>query len=371
MYQGRAAAVSKAGSHWKKIALTAAGVSVGGMIALGIGTGAAIGFGISSARKRRSRRSIHSDVVLITGGSRGLGLLLAREFANRGCKIAICARDGQELQSARDSLERSGAEVFTAVCDVSDADQVRRMIEAVQERFGRIDTLINNAGVIRVAPIDNVTEADFKQAMDVMFWGVVHPTLAVLPEMTRRGTGRIATITSIGGKVSVPHLIPYCCAKHAAVAFCEGLRAELAGRGVSVTTIAPGLMRTGSYRKAEFKGQQAKEAAWFSLGATLPLISMDANRAARQIVRAIERGKSEKILSTQASLLARFQGLFPGAVPNLFGMVNRLMPASAGDRTSVISGASAEQNAGGVLRALTALGRSAARNTNQMAAEPS
>jgi short-subunit dehydrogenase len=201
----------------------------------------------------------------------------------------------------------------------------------------------------------------------VMFWGVVHPTMAVLPEMKRRGRGRIATITSIGGKVSVPHLLPYCCAKHAAVAFCEGLRAEEAANGIRVTTIAPGLMRTGSYRKAEFKGQHEKEAAWFSLGATLPLVSMNVDRAARQIFRAIERGQSEKILTVQASLLARANGMFPGAIPDLMGMVHRMMPEPTTDRASIATGAFAEDSAGNFFRALTALGRKAAHGLNEMA----
>src|SRR5439155_11331763 len=118
----------------------------------------------------------------------------------------------------------------------------------VRSRFGQIDILVNNAGVIKVGPLDTMAVEDFEKAVAVMFWGVVYPTLAVLPEMRRRRSGRIAAITSIGGKVSVPHLLPYCCAKFAAVGFCEGLRAELAPYGIRVTTVVPGLMRTGSHR---------------------------------------------------------------------------------------------------------------------------
>jgi len=174
-----------------------------------------------------------------------------------------------------------------------------------------------------------MTVPDFKAAMDVMYWGTVYPSLAVLPQMQARGQGRIVNITSIGGKVSVPHLVPYSCAKFAAVAFSEGLRAELAADGIVVTTIVPGLMRTGSHLNAEAKGNQDGEWVRFALAASLPLISMDAEQAAREIVAATRRGEAERILSLPATLLARFHGLFPGTTANLLSLVNRwLLPTN-------------------------------------------
>jgi short-subunit dehydrogenase len=201
--------------------------------------------------------------------------------------------------------------------------------------------------------------------MGTMFWGTVYPTLLVIDEMKQRRSGRITMITSIGGKVSVPHLVPYCCAKFAAVGFAEGLRAELAQYGVKVITIAPGLMRTGSYRNAEFKGRQSSEAAWFSVSASLPGISMDAARAARQIVGAIRRGQSEKVLSTQASLLARVNGAVPGFIPDVLGLVNRLLPAGTDDRESVRTAGQLEAARGDFFRMLTTLGRKAGQRLNE------
>jgi len=331
---------------------------------------AAVGLGLAAAIRaaRQSPRPMRGDVVLITGGSRGLGLRLAEEFGVLGCSLAICARDAEELERAKSILvERGVRKVMTVVCDVSDECQVASMVREVHAHYGRIDTLINNAGAIRVGPVENMTKGDFEDAMDVMFWGVVHCSLAVLPEMMERGSGRIATIASIGGKVSIPHLLPYSCAKHAAVAFSEGLRAEVGRNGVKVTTIAPGLMRTGSHRQAQFKGQQIKEAAWFTLGATLPLVSMDAGRAARQIVRAVERGESTKILSWQASLLSRTNGAFPGLVPDILGLVNRMLPDKVEEPTGVISGSVLEDSAGPIFRAVTTLGRNAGKELNEHA----
>ena len=280
------------------------------------------------------------------------------------CRIAICGRDADRLESARQRLDRMGVEVFATPCDVSSQEAVTAMIAAVRAHFGQIDILVNNAGQIRVAPVDNVSVQDFEQAMGVMFWGVVYPTLAVLPHMRQRGAGRIATITSVGGKVSIPHLLPYSCAKFAAVGFCEGLRAEVAHDGVQVTTIVPGLMRTGSHRNAEFGGKARKEAGWFGLGASLPLLSISAGSAARKIVHAIRGGEAERILTPQAQLLSAAHGLWPGFVSDLLTRMNQLLPGPSRD-DSTARGHSLEKDLPGWWKAATALGRRAAIQLNQ------
>jgi short-subunit dehydrogenase len=255
-------------------------------------------------------------------------------------------------------------EVFATPCDVSSLEAVTAMIASVRAHFGQIDVLVNNAGQIRVAPVDNVSIADFEQAMGVMFWGVVYPTLAVLPEMRQRGAGRIATITSVGGKVSIPHLLPYSCAKFAAVGFCEGLRAEVTRDGVQVTTIVPGLMRTGSHRNAEFGGDAKNEAGWFGLGASLPLLSISAESAARKIVHAIRSGEAERILTPQAQLLSAAHGLWPGFVTDLLTRMNQLLPSPSPAETTT-RGHSLEPELPGWWKAATALGRRAAIQLNQ------
>jgi short-subunit dehydrogenase len=208
-----------------------------------------------------------------------------------------------------------------------------------------------------------MTLTDYERAMGVMFWGAVYPTLAVLPSMIERRAGRIINITSIGGKVSVPHLLPYSAAKFAAVGFSEGLRAELAGKGITVTTIVPGLMRTGGYLNARFKGRRKEEFTWFSLSSTLPLLSMNAERAARQIVTAMKRGEAERILTFPAQLLARFHGLFPGATTDVLGLVNRLvLPDADGAEVETERGKEVnDQLQSPLLDTLTRLGYSAAR----------
>jgi NAD(P)-dependent dehydrogenase (short-subunit alcohol dehydrogenase family) len=266
------------------------------------------------------------------------------------------------LERARERLEAEGADVVAIPCDVSNRADVTRLVEQVAYHHGRVDILVNNAGIIQVGPLSAMTEADFEQALGVMFWGVLHTTLTVLPGMRARGRGRIVNITSIGGKVAVPHLLPYTAAKFAAVGLSEGLRAELAPEGITVTTIAPGLMRTGSHVNAEFKGRHREEFRWFSLGASLPVASMDAERAARQIVRALRRGEAERVLSVSATLLAAFHGVFPGLTAEIMTLVNRLiLPGESADRAALRGRTIQQEGEPAALTALTTMGRSAAR----------
>src|SRR5262249_28290720 len=187
---------------------------------------------------------------------------------------------------------------------------VEQLIAATITRFGTIDILVNNAGEIQVGPVQSLTIEDFKAAMDVMFWGMVYSSMAVLPHLLRKESGRIVNITSIGGKVAVAHLLPYDSAKFAALGFSEGLRAELKGTGITVTTVVPGLMRTGGHLNASFQGDVEREAVWFGLGATLPGISINADRAARKIVHAAARGEAETILSLPSKPIALSNSLF-------------------------------------------------------------
>jgi NAD(P)-dependent dehydrogenase (short-subunit alcohol dehydrogenase family) len=298
-------------------------------------------------------------VVLITGGSRGLGFAIAREFAALGSKVVICAREQNELARAAAELRSTGAEVLQLQCDVANQDEVAAMVMRTTERFGQVDVLVNNAGNISVGPIESQTLEDFQQAMDVMFWGQVYATLAVLPQMKKRRSGWIANISSIGGKISIPHLVPYSCAKFASVGLSEGLCAELAKDGICVTTVIPGLMRTGSHINAYFKGDHRAEYSWFSLAATNPLSSISARRAARSIVRAIQRGQAELILSVPAKLAVAVHGLFPGTATRVLGMTNRVMPGTGSDNKERLRGRECETR---ITRSpLTGLGKQASR----------
>jgi NAD(P)-dependent dehydrogenase (short-subunit alcohol dehydrogenase family) len=288
--------------------------------------GAAVGVGALTALAAwgKSRRyfELKNKVVLITGGSRGLGLVLAREFAKQGAKIAICARNGEELTSAKEDLESRGAEVFEAICDVRNQDEIDRLVGDVCMRFGRIDVLVNNAGVIQVGPLDAQTEEDFDDAMAIHFHAPYKMIKTVLPIMRGIGAGRIINISSIGGKIAVPHLAPYCASKFALVGLSNAMHVELTKENIFVTTVCPGLMRTGSHVNAYFKGQNEKEYA--------------------QIVRATQRGDAELIISIQAKTAAKMNALFPELTADILSLVNRFLPENGGIGEEKVRGKDSE-----------------------------
>lgn len=324
----------------------------------------AAGLILGSRGSRRLSADLRGQTVLITGSSRGLGLALAEEFAREGCKLVLCARKEHELARARQRIERLGAEVCAVPCDVSRPEQVEHLIRVAHQQFGKIDILVNNAGIMSVAPLLSQSREDFREAMDTMFWGMVHPTLAVLPEMIDRGEGRIVNITSVGGRVSVPHLLPYNCAKFASVGFSEGLHAELKRFGIDVLTVVPGLMRTGSHLNARFKGNHAAEYRWFAAAAINPLLSMSAERAAERIVEAMRGGRAELTLGWQARALSGIHHLSPGLIAEALALVNRVLPKATGDVISSKTGRELES----LLKPsrLTKLGRRAAQRYNQI-----
>lgn len=330
--------------------------------ALAVGLG---GLLLRAVWRRARALDLDGQVVVITGSSRGLGFLVARQFALGGARLVICARGTEELEQARRRLEEISPHVLAVQCDVADPAQVRRLIDQATASFGRVDVLVNNAGIITVGPRQTQTQEDYEQAMNIMFWGIYHAVQAVLPQMLARRSGRIVNVTSIGGKVSVPDLLPYSCAKFAAVGLSEGLGAALAKEGIAVTTVVPGLMRTGSHVNARFKGRHRLEYALFSLAASLPFTSIDAAGAARQIVEATRRGDPEVVLGPQAKAMALLHGVAPGLMVDILGLVNRLLPGPGGIGQRAVTGE--ESQSPFSRRAMTLLGQWNPHGDNEMA----
>lgn len=332
------------------------------LLLAGAGVGALLG--VRAALKKWREFDFRDKTVLITGGSRGLGLVLARELAREGARLSICARDPEELERARVDLSSRGAEVLAFPCDVTDRAQVNEWVRVSSERLGGVDVLVNNAGVIQVGPMEVMTLADYEEAMKIHFWGPLYTTLAVLPSMRRKRGGRIVNVSSIGGKIAVPHLVPYSASKFALVGLSEGLRAELQKDGIVVTTVCPGLMRTGSPRNATFKGQHRAEYAWFSISDSLPGTTIGAERAARQIIAASKRGDAEVILSAQAVAAIKFHQLFPELSADILALVNRLLPAAGGIGQRRAKGKESESKLSPSW--LTTLGDEAAKRNNEV-----
>lgn len=327
--------------------------------------GALIGAGavVRGLVRQRRRIDLSGKVVAVTGGSRGLGLVISRELLRRGARIAICARDEDELERARTELAALGP-VFASPCDLTSRESILRFLTEVRDELGPIDVLINNAGVITVGPVELMTLEDYEEALRTHLWAPLHAMTAVLPEMQKRRAGRIVNIASIGARVAMPHLVPYSASKFALYGLSTAMRTELAKDGVYVTTASPGLMRTGSPRNAMFRGNHRAEYAWFDIADNLPLLSMSAERAACQILDACEHGDPEVVPSLPAKLAVLAHGLAPGLVQELLGVVGRLLPDPRPGSRARKTGAESESVLAPSL--LTALGDAAARRNNEI-----
>lgn len=300
-------------------------VQVLGGVAAGLAAIAAVGIA-KSREKRRLAASMRGQVAVVGGASRGLGRAIARELGHRGARVAICARTPEHLEACRRELVDAGVTVLAQACDLRSEGQTRAFFERVERELGPIDVVVANAATITVAPIETLQPDDFDRAMREIFGVTVRATLAALPSMQARRTGTIALIASIGGKVGVPHLAPYTAAKFATIGFAETLRAEVAKDGVHVLSVVPGLMRTGSHLHATFRGDPEKELAWFGAGATTPGVSIDADRAARQIADAIAARTDEITLTPGARLATWLHARFPHAWSVLTGLAARALP---------------------------------------------
>ena len=285
-----------------------------------------LGAWVAARTIRTARYTLRDKVAVITGGSRGLGLVLARHICAQGGRVALIARDPEELARAKADLAPRGGAVLTIQCDLLDAAQTGAAVRQVIDRFGKIDILINNAGIIEVGPLEHMTREDFERAMQLHFWAAYELISQIVPKMRTWGGGRIVNISSIGGKVAVPHLAPYNVSKFALTGFSDAIRAELARDNIHVTTVAPGMMRTGSHVNARFKGKHDIEFAWFAASAGAPLISMNADRAARKILAACRRGQPSLTLTFAARGAILGNALFPNLTGYLMKFANQFLP---------------------------------------------
>jgi NAD(P)-dependent dehydrogenase (short-subunit alcohol dehydrogenase family) len=314
-------------------------------LVIGAGT-LLVGAWITARAVRTALYTLRDKVVLITGGSRGLGLVLARHICAQHGNVALIARDREELARAKADLVRRGGKVLTVECDLLESTQIQSAVRQIIDRFGKIDILINNAGIIEVGPLEHMSHKDFERAMRLHFWAPYELISQVVPEMRLWGGGRIVNISSIGGKVAVPHMASYSASKFALTGLSDALRSELARDGIYVTTVAPGMMRTGSHVNAEFKGKHNQEFAWFAASAGAPFISMNANRAARKILSACRRGQPSLTLTFAARGAIVANALFPNLTGYAMKIVNRFLP-DAGDEMG------SQSRAGSQIRRLT------------------
>lgn len=285
-------------------------------------------YGTRTLLRKRRRVELRGRVVVVTGASSGLGLLIARHAAGQGAMLALAARDAGELTEVAAELRAAGAEeVFVVPTDVTKPEEIERLINQTIAKYGRIDVLINNAGTMLVGPLEAMTAEDFERVLAVNFWGGVRATLAALPHMRAAGFGRIANVVSVGGRAVVPHMAPYTASKYAFTGFTKAIRAELARDNILVTGVYPGPIRTGGHRHAWFKGDTAAEYAWFAAADTVPGISTSADACARALLEGVCNGDPEVNVGPSTHLSIVLEGLFPDWAAELNALVDRAMPA--------------------------------------------
>jgi NADP-dependent 3-hydroxy acid dehydrogenase YdfG len=188
-------------------------------------------------------RGIDGKVVAITGASSGIGEATAVLLAERGARLVLGARRTDRLDALAARLEKEGADVVTVRTDVRRREDMDRLVAIARERYGRLDVLVNNAGIGPISPLDELRVQDWDDMIDVNVKGVLYGIAAALPVFREQGSGHVVTIGSTAGLKTVPHQAVYSATKFAVRAICEGLRQE-AGGEIRVTVVSPGAVRT-------------------------------------------------------------------------------------------------------------------------------
>jgi NAD(P)-dependent dehydrogenase (short-subunit alcohol dehydrogenase family) len=297
---------------------------------------AAVAVGAAVAARRShvaDRESLRDRVVVITGGSRGLGFALAEDLARGGARVTIAGRDAATVDRARELLAGAGLQVDGVRCDVRNQAEAEALIAQVEARSGPVDVLVNDAGVIEVGSVWDQSLDDFRESVETHIFGPLHTMRAVLPSMRARGDGRIVNIASIGGLVGTPHLAPYSAGKFGLVGLSQAYAAEVAHDGITVTCVCPGLMRTGSPDHAIFKGRTKEEYAWFAIGDANPLLSASTRHAVVTIVHAIAHRKRFVTITPLARAAQIVNALAPATTTRLLGVVARMLPPPLDDET--------------------------------------
>ena len=246
------------------------------------------------ARRTEPSDVLKQRVTIVTGASSGIGRELALQLAMQHGSLVLAARSEQALEEVASVCRQRGARVQVVRCDVSIEDDCRRLIEESLTAFGRIDLLINNAGISMRARFDEIEDPTlFERIMRINYLGAVWCTMFALPHL-KKSRGAIVAVASVAGKIGVPRRSAYAATKHAMIGFFDSLRLELRSEGVGVTIVSPGYVRTGIGRRA--LGADGKP-----LGdASADRHEMSAEQCASIILKAAAKRQAEVVMTWQA-----------------------------------------------------------------------
>lgn len=273
-------------------------------------------------QRQKLKTHFQGKTVLISGGSTGLGFALAKRLLSYGANVSVCGRDENKLKDFKNQLVLYTNSLHTFQCDVASRDKVKSWVSSTLTRFGKMDILINNAGILTVGPFESQGSSLYKESLDIMFWGHFNTTQEVISHLQG---GQIVNIISVGGKISIPHMSSYSVAKAAAGAYSEGLGIELSKHGINVTTVYPWLLRTGSYVNGFYPQGDVNEFRAFSLGSALPGISLNVDAAVTEILIAIRNKKARSYIGSLAPLVVQVNETFPGLSRKFLSMVTKIL----------------------------------------------
>jgi NAD(P)-dependent dehydrogenase (short-subunit alcohol dehydrogenase family) len=261
------------------------------------------------------------QVVVVTGGGRGIGRATALEFASEGANIVVCGRRMDALEEAADEARRWGVEAAVLRCDVAVDEDLVNLVDRTIERFGRIDVLVNNAGVVAGGRLDEISADDVARMVGVNVWGPIRLSQLALPHMRAAKSGTIVNISSMAGRMGMPYYATYCASKFAMRGFSEALRRELAPDGVHVVAVFPGGTATDMTESIEFD--------------RIGMPAATADQVARAIVRGVRWRQAEVFIGIGENLMSRWNDLAPWSVDLGVEMVRgRVRDAVSSQRTT-------------------------------------
>lgn len=268
-------------------------------------------------------RSFSQKVVLITGASSGLGAALARAFAREGADIALLARRTDRLAAVAAEVRQLGRRALAIACDVTRDGDLERAAAETRREFGRIDVVVANAGYGVAGRLDELSLQDYRNQFETNVFGVLRTIYATLEDL-RRSRGRLAIVSSVLGHIATPGTSAYSMSKFAMRGLALALRHELRPDGISVTLISPGFVDT-EFRQVDNRGVRHAQAD----DPIKKVFRIPADKAARQIVRAIARGRRDKVITSLGKTVVFTDRHFPGVwetVVRILRVRNRAEP---------------------------------------------
>lgn len=253
------------------------------------------------------------STVIITGASQGIGKATALRFAQNGYNLVLAARHVDRLNATAEELKSIAPRVTAIPTDTREADQVKILIDRAISEYGSIDVLVNNAGVYISGPADAFSLEDWHTAIDTNLWGYIHTIHAILPHMISQGRGMIVNVSSSGGKVPIPYLVPYTTSKFAVAGLTQSLQSELSPKGITVCGIYPNLIKSDFMERAIFRGKDEEDTIarrkQLEQVLSVPVVEKP-DDVAKAILDAVKHKKTEVIVGSAGASVASSR-LFP------------------------------------------------------------